>query len=112
MHVVVDAALDITARVELLPGDFRVDRCWRNGGYTCAERCKAEYPNQCGSTSSSVIPMCRASSTIFIKYCSYYYNYCSSSDHYLLNFLNVNHFFFAFCKYEITRFCLIKNFEN
>ncbi len=50
-----------------LPNTFEVQRCWLAGGYACFQRCKEEYPSQCGSSSATVIPVCRASSTFSLN---------------------------------------------
>ncbi len=53
--------------IKPLPNTFEVQRCWLAGGYSCLLRCKAEYPSECGSSSATVIPVCRASSTISLN---------------------------------------------
>ena len=51
----------------LLPNVFHIDQCWRGGGRICLQRCIEEYPQECGSDSSAVVPACRASLTISLN---------------------------------------------
>jgi hypothetical protein len=49
--------------LKVLPKTFEVHRCWYGGVYYCLTRCISEYPKECGSPSSVVIPACQTSST-------------------------------------------------
>lgn len=49
-------------QIKLLENQFYVESCWKNGGRECLQTCIREYPNQCGTSSSIVIPKCQASS--------------------------------------------------
>jgi hypothetical protein len=49
---------------DLLQKVFTVEQCWRNGGASCLERCLGEYRTSCRNPPSTLIPVCRASSTV------------------------------------------------